>query len=129
MSETNIEYALALPRDTRPQRGAWAPGLYGCRCGKCGEDFTGDKGSAMCAVCAYAGPEAQSPRINENTIASISDDDLLKRAVKNARSREYRKGWKHPRWVAVSNVFCLGPTFSVQLCKRFGLDPDEQVKR
>jgi hypothetical protein len=67
--------------------------------------------------------------VSKNTIASIPDEVLLRRAVKSARARSYRKGALHSRWIAVADVFCLGGTFSVQLCERFGLDPHEAVKR
>jgi hypothetical protein len=63
------------------------------------------------------------------TVSDIADNELLRRAVNGARARQYRKGCKHPRWVAVMDAFSLGSTYAVQLCRRFGLDPDEQVKR
>jgi len=63
------------------------------------------------------------------TVADISDDQLLKRAVISARDPTAPSHHKHPRWVAVSQVFVLGSTYSHQLCRRFGLDPDELVSR
>lgn len=63
------------------------------------------------------------------TVDDIPDDALLKRAVANARSRGHRKGVKHARWVAVMDSFALGSTYARQLCRRFGLNPDEEVKR
>lgn len=54
---------------------------------------------------------------------------LLERAVRNARDRSARKGVKHPRWVAVMSAFALGSTYSCDLCQKFGLNPDEEVKR
>jgi len=63
------------------------------------------------------------------TVASIKDDELLARAVRNARDRSKRKSVKHPRWVAVMDAFALGSGYAQQLCRRFGLDPDEMVKR
>lgn len=58
-------------------------------------------------------------------IGGITDEELLRRAVANARSsRKY-----HPRWSAVADAFVLGSTFATRLCRRFGLDPDEQVRR
>lgn len=62
------------------------------------------------------------------SVNSIPDDVLLRRAVHNARSRDYRKGHKHPRWVGVASIFSLGSTYSMELCQRFDLDPDEPVK-
>lgn len=40
--------------DTRPHRGAWAPGNYQRRCFECNELFIGGKRATMCADCAYA---------------------------------------------------------------------------
>lgn len=62
-------------------------------------------------------------------VSSIPDVELLRRAVANARHRQCRRGQPHPRWTAVMSVFSLGSTFAQQLCRRFGLDPDEEVKR
>ena len=64
----------------------------------------------------------------EETIR-LTDEELLRRAVRGARRRDYRKGVKHPPRVAVQDVFALGPTYAHLLCRRFGLDPDEGVKR
>lgn len=63
------------------------------------------------------------------SVSSIPDAKLLERAVISARSRRHYKGQKHPRWVAVMDAFQLGSTYAGELCRRFGLDPDEEVKR
>lgn len=63
------------------------------------------------------------------TVADIPDERLIERAVKNCRAKSYRKGVKHPRWVAVMETFGLGSGYSAQLCRRFGVDPDENVRR
>lgn len=62
-------------------------------------------------------------------VASIPDAELLLRAVTSARSRRYNKRVKHPRWVAVKDAFQLGSGYANELCRRFGLDPDEEVSR
>lgn len=59
-------------------------------------------------------------------VNDIKDEDLLCRAV-----RECRRGRGRARtmlWSKVSDRFALGSTYSMQLCRRFGLDPDEMVK-
>lgn len=61
------------------------------------------------------------------TVADIPDSNLLERAVRSARPRRGRG--PQPRWVVVAEAFALGSTYSRQLVRRFGLDPDEQVKR
>jgi hypothetical protein len=63
------------------------------------------------------------------SVSDIPDDELLGRAVKNARAPSYRKGQKHYRWYAVSEIFALGSTYSYELCERFNLDPEEMVQR
>lgn len=62
--------------------------------------------------------------MTERTVADISAEDLVKRAMRNATPK--RCG-AVPRWVAVMDTFALGSTFSVQLCRLHGLDPEEKV--
>lgn len=59
-------------------------------------------------------------------VSDIPDEDLLRRAVMNARANTKGKVW---RWVAVMETFALGSGYAQQLCTRFSLDPDEYVKR
>jgi hypothetical protein len=61
-------------------------------------------------------------------VSEIPDEELLRRAVTGARDRKTPRHNKHPRWVAVMDLFLLGSTYSHELCRRFGLDPDEQVR-
>lgn len=61
-----------------------------------------------------------------SSIDDIKDDELLGRAV-----RECRRGRGRAKvflWSKISDRFALGSTYSMQLCRRFGLDPDEMVK-
>ncbi|MCA6108166.1 hypothetical protein [Bradyrhizobium cenepequi] len=61
------------------------------------------------------------------SVDSIPDEELLRRAVKGARSN--KTPWRgSPRWVAVMETFGLGSTYSAELCRRFDLDPYETVK-
>lgn len=92
---------------------------------------------AQCAVCGCEAKlrswQNRSPNkavTTESTksVADIPDDELLRRAVTAAKGY-WRKGAKGPRWAAVSLLFGLGSTYSMQLCRRFYLDPDEQVGR
>lgn len=81
---------------------------------------------------SYAHPSEVLPqhfrpkRYRTDIVDSIPDSELLKRAVRNARSRS-RRGY-HTRWQAVMDVFALGSTFAWQLCTRYGLDPEEKVR-
>lgn len=58
-------------------------------------------------------------------VNDIPDAELLGRAVRECRPR--RRYGKLPRWAAVSDQFVLGSTYAHQLCRRFGVDPDEKV--
>lgn len=79
---------------------------------------------------------AEAPRCAEcerraRAVSSIADNDLLERAVRNAKSLEpvLEPVFPVQRWIAVKRMFGLGSTYAVQLCRRFGLDPDEMVRR
>jgi hypothetical protein len=79
------------------------------------------------AALAKSLTEAQKPSGQQepsHSVNDISDAELLERAVRAARPSR-----KSPRWTAVSDTFCLGSTYSMQLCRRFGLDPDETIGR
>ena len=67
--------------------------------------------------------------MNENFLHELSLESLLERGVRGARDPDSRKGTKHPRWVAVMETFCLGSTYSKELCQKFGLNPYEEVSR
>lgn len=93
--------------------------------------FDGDDPYVVCSWCKERRDAISGRVIHEHvpSVRDISDTELLKRGVSNCRSREERKGRLHPRWVAVVSNFGLGRTYAMQLCERFGLNPDEQVKR
>jgi hypothetical protein len=59
----------------------------------------------------------------------VSDEVLLARAVRGALDSSKNKGVPHPRWVAVKDLFVVGSNSAHWLCQRFGMDPDEMVKR
>lgn len=61
------------------------------------------------------------------TVADISDNDLLHRAM---RTLAPPKGQRYAvRWSCVMYRFALGSTYAKQLCLRFGMDPDAKVRR
>lgn len=70
-------------------------------------------------------PISEFPELVTNTVADIPDAELLKRAVTNARPRKGRT----VRWAVISDAFGLGSTYSIQLCRRFGIDPYQQIGR
>lgn len=67
--------------------------------------------------------------MTEPFMHELSAESLLERGVRGARDPDSRKGTKHPRWVAIMETFCLGSTYSKDLCRKFNLDPYELVSR
>ena len=63
------------------------------------------------------------------SVDEIPDTELIRRVIGGLR-RVVRtpRGRTVPLWTKVSNRFCLGSTYSMQLCRRFGFNPDEQVR-
>jgi hypothetical protein len=61
-------------------------------------------------------------------VNDIPDEELLKRVLRNF-TRRGRSREKLPLWSIVANNFGLGSTYAGQLCRRFGLDPDQIVRR
>jgi hypothetical protein len=59
-------------------------------------------------------------------LREISVESLIERAVRAARPRSVGRG-SEPRWSAVAEAFGLGSTYSIELCKKFGLDPEERL--
>lgn len=52
------------------------------------------------------------------------DDPRVRCAILNARRICARRWKKSPNWSLASEVFGLGSTYSWNLCKRHGIDPD-----
>lgn len=61
-------------------------------------------------------------------VYDIPDNELLNRVLRSLQNRG-RGREKLPLWVIVGAKFALGSTYSFQLCRRFGLDPEQIVKR
>jgi hypothetical protein len=61
-------------------------------------------------------------------VNDIPDNELLGRILRNL-ARRGRSREKLPLWSIVGDKFALGSGYSAQLCRRFGLDPDQIVKR
>jgi len=55
-------------------------------------------------------------------LRELTGRDVVLRALRNLRPRV-----ACPRWAAVSDGFGLGSTYSQELCRNFGLDPNEQI--
>ena len=61
----------------------------------------------------------------DGSVNDIPDAELIGRVVRGFRSS--RRVGAVPRWEAVSRAFALGSTYSAQLCRRYGQDPEEKV--
>lgn len=59
----------------------------------------------------------------EHIAESIFESDLIRRAVKNAGHDSPRR----VRWAHVRDLFCTGATTAIALCRRFEIDPDEEI--
>jgi hypothetical protein len=70
--------------------------------------------------------EPPSPETGEAESATpeISDEELVRRAVRNARPRHPAGG---VRWHAVVEALAVGSGYAVNLCRRFNLDPNEEL--
>jgi hypothetical protein len=60
------------------------------------------------------------------SVNDIKDEELLGRAVRECRRGRGRA--KIVLWSKVKDRFALGSGYSMELCRRYGLDPDEMVK-
>lgn len=58
-------------------------------------------------------------------VNDIADSELVGRVIRHLASR--KRGYKQPLWTRVGDFFCLGSTYSMQLCRKYGKDPDAQV--
>lgn len=60
-------------------------------------------------------------------VNDIPDNVLLQRVLRYLATRG-RGRTKLPLWSVVADHFALGSGYSGQLCRRFGLDPEQIVK-
>ena len=58
-------------------------------------------------------------------VNDIADAELIRRVINYLSKKRGTK--RRPLWDAVGTHFCLGSTYSMQLCRRFGFNPDERV--
>lgn len=63
------------------------------------------------------------------SVNEIDDAQLIRRVIAGVRRLpRTSRGRTIPLWSRVGDRFCLGSTYAAQLCRRFGFDPDEQVR-
>lgn len=58
------------------------------------------------------------------SLHELSDAELVARAVRNARP--HGPG-EFCRWVVMMETFGLGATYSVDLCRQYGLNPEDKL--
>lgn len=62
-------------------------------------------------------------------VNDIADAELIRRVIADAlRLPRSPRARTVPLWQKVSDRFCLGSTYSAQLCRRFGFNPDQEVR-
>jgi hypothetical protein len=57
-------------------------------------------------------------------VREITDAQLVERVMRNLRNRDFGHS---PAWVVVMETFGLGSTYSEELCRLYGIDPNEQI--
>ena len=58
----------------------------------------------------------------------LSDIEFKEKELIGRVMRGMRSGSRRLRWAVVSDVFALGSTCSIALCKEIDLDPDEYLE-
>lgn len=61
-------------------------------------------------------------------VNDIPENELLGRVLRHLESHG-RSRVKVPLWSIVGDHFSLGSGYSMQLCRKYGIDPDKMVKR
>ena len=62
-------------------------------------------------------------------VNDITDAELVRRVIDNAAVRARSPSARTvPLWSKVGDRFSLGSTYSAQICRRFGFDPDQEVR-
>lgn len=62
------------------------------------------------------------------TVYDIPDGKLIEGVMRHLTNRGVGRN-PVPLWTVVMDVFGLGSTYSMQLCRRFDLDPDKPVRK
>lgn len=89
------------------------------------DEMEGGKFAPACFIAKSPPSKEAHKEAEAKQLVLLADENLLERAVRGAVSRVCGDG---PHWVAVSDTFNIGCTWAMALCKRFGLEPQAQVK-
>ena len=59
----------------------------------------------------------------------IEEEDLIERVVRNVKGpSRYRSKYGTARWVLVRDAFGVGSGVACALCRKYGFDPDENLR-
>ena len=59
----------------------------------------------------------------------MEEEDLIGRVVRNVKGpSKYRSKYGTARWVLVKEAFGVGSGVATALCRRYGFDPDENLR-
>ena len=64
----------------------------------------------------------------EPSVNDIPDNELVGRALRSLLTIHKNRRPKVPLWAVVMDMFCLGSNYAGQLCRKYGLDPNEMVR-
>lgn len=78
---------------------------------------------AMQTEPAFA-PHTFSPPATRESLAGLSDTELLRRAIRGLRSGDHPQA---PRWAVAMDTLGLTSAGAVALCRRLNLDPNERM--
>lgn len=60
----------------------------------------------------------------------IEERDLIRQVIRNLQGpSRYRSKYGTPRWALVRDTFCVGSGVAVALCREFGFDPEEMMRK
>lgn len=63
--------------------------------------------------------------VDGDHVLSAGKDEIIRRVLSNCAFRAERSGC--PMWVCVQDVTAYGSTYSQQLCRAYGFNPDYRV--
>lgn len=68
--------------------------------------------------------------IHDDREQKLNPEALVRRAIQHLRRRKPKngRGYVYPLWKRVADLFGHGSGYSAEICRRHGLDPDEQWK-
>lgn len=88
------------------------------------EAFTRESGEGPLSPEPAFAPHTFSPPAARESLAGLSDTELLRRAIRGLRGGD---GPQAPRWAVAMDTLGLTSAGAVALCRRLNLDPNERM--